>query len=418
MALAPETYNGDIMAFKKFQQNVLDDLQAQGKGWTVKRPGQVNHRSLEVIPEPLGDQIDGDDGQQIITPTSTRMRHDENIRKLLEINARIEADCEIACQIFYRRLGKDALIAIGPTKNSTNLTSRDKIMVLFTLLKDHYVGDNSTTRDRLSNKMGTLPKIYDRQTALQVIKSMDEIQGMYQEMRNPANNALDGHFAKPDSDMVETFLKLYIGRENFGDSINFLARERQGNRLTWEALKIEVRQRCNILELDEEKARYEDESTSVRAIKSAMDTEAEIARRVAVEIDEFKRTGKSQSPSVRELAFDNRDSSKDQDSRYEERGRYHSRDRGRGRDQSQDRQRARHRSNSFGRDRERRDVSEDRRQQSDRDHYDSRRPRNDSRGRGDRDRSRDRSQEDRGRYDRNRRDEREREPSGSGKRRT
>ena len=143
MALAFETYNGDIMAFKKFQQNVLDDLQAQGKGWTVKRPGQVNHKSLEVIPEPLGDQIDGDDGQQIITPTSTRMRHDENIRKLLEINARIEADCEIACQIFYRRLGKDALIAIGPTKNSTNLTSRDKIMVLFTLLKDHYVGDNA-----------------------------------------------------------------------------------------------------------------------------------------------------------------------------------------------------------------------------------------------------------------------------------
>ena len=83
MALAFETYNGDIMAFKKFQQNVLDDLQAQGKGWTVNRPGQVNHKSLEVIPEPLGDQIDGDDGQQIITPTSTRMRHDENIRKLL-----------------------------------------------------------------------------------------------------------------------------------------------------------------------------------------------------------------------------------------------------------------------------------------------------------------------------------------------
>jgi hypothetical protein len=181
-----------------------------------------------------------------------RYKRDDIARKAEEYNERIESDCGKACQIFYSHLGPDALDCIKTTKDSTNLSSRDKAMVLLVELRERFVGNSSTTRDALNAALTVLPQIFDRQTAMKNIVAIDDINGTFAEMRNPVTNELDRVFVKPDADLVSLYLKLYIGTESFRFSIEYLKREKQNNHLTWEGLKAEVIARCQTLKEEEE----------------------------------------------------------------------------------------------------------------------------------------------------------------------
>ena len=118
--LAKILFNGEILDAKPFDRRLTDELQRFGFTWCIKVPGEHGYKALRMVPPELGDYIDGDDGQQIVTPQSMRYKRDDLARKAEEYNERIESDCGKACQIFYSHLGSDALDCIKTTKDSTN----------------------------------------------------------------------------------------------------------------------------------------------------------------------------------------------------------------------------------------------------------------------------------------------------------
>ena len=83
--LAKILFNGEILDVKP--------LQRFGFTWCIKVPGEHGHKALRMVPPDLGDYIDGDDGQQIVTPQSMRYKRDDLARKAEEYNERIESDC-------------------------------------------------------------------------------------------------------------------------------------------------------------------------------------------------------------------------------------------------------------------------------------------------------------------------------------
>ena len=425
--LAKSLFNGEILDAKPFDRRLTDELQRFGFTWCIKVPGEHGHKALRMVPPELGDYIDGDDGQQIVTPQSMRYKRDDLARKDEEYNERIESDCGKACQIFYSHLGPDALDCIKTTKDSTNLSSRDKAMVLLVELRERFVGNSSTTRDALNAALTVLPQIFDRQTAMKNIVAIDDINGTFAEMRNPVTNELDRVFVKPDADLVSLYLKLYIGTESFRFSIEYLKREKQNNHLTWDGLKAEVIARCQTLK-QEEDAALQAESFSVRAVSTIGDVMAnptlrsEFEQRVADGIaDGLKQVGGSpgfirgQDRDFRDGG--GRDRSRDRSNRSD---RYDNRDRSRGRDQNRQSHRG-DRSNSRGRDSYRRSDDYNRGERRDADRF---RDNSRDRGRDDRNRGREvdrsygREDRNRGRDDRSRedinRDDRKRDGSDSG----
>ena len=421
-SLVKSLFNGEILDAKPFDRRLTDELQRSGLTWCIKLPGQVNHKALRNIPPELGDYIDGDDGQQIVTPQSMRYKRDELARRAEENNEKIEIDCGKACQIIYSHLGPDALDCIKITKDSTQLTSRDKVMVLLVELRERFVGNSSTTRDALNAAFLALPQIFDRQTAMKNIVAIDDINETFAEMRNPVTDELDRIFVKPDADLVSLYLKLYIGTESFRFSIEHLKREKQNHRLNWAALKVEVIARCQTLK-QEEDAALQAESFSVRAVGTISDVMAnpalrsEIEQRIADGIaDGLKQAGGSPAFSRgQDRDFRDgggRDRSRD---RLDRTDRYENRDRSRGRDQNRDRHGDR--SNSRGRDSYRR--TDDYNRGDRRGSYD--RSRDNSRergGRDDRNRGRDGDRNYAREGDRNRaKDDRNRDVTDSGSRR-
>jgi hypothetical protein len=243
-------YDGDPTEWQDFERDVEDKLATKSLSWTTHLPGTASHRPQQVTPEALEEFIVGDDGQEILVTHRIRMQHEDACKKVVYYNQKLEEDCGKACQEIYSLLSPDALLVVKNTRYNRNLTSRDKVMVLMIQLKERYVGNTAATRESIQNKFTKLPQIFDRISAAAVVATMDDLNLQLAGMMNPANQLLDNHFVKIDSDLVQIYMKLLIA-EDFKDSIVYLNRELQSNRLTWAALKIEIDFRCTKLGRDE-----------------------------------------------------------------------------------------------------------------------------------------------------------------------
>ena len=217
-------YDGDPTEWQDFERDVEDKLATKSLSWTTHLPGTASHRPQQVTPEALEEFIVGDDGQEILVTHRIRMQHEDACKKVVYYNQKLEEDCGKACQEIYSLLSPDALLVVKNTRYNRNLTSRDKVMVLMIQLKERYVGNTAATRESIQNKFTKLPQIFDRISAAAVVATMDDLNLQLAGMMNPANQLLDNHFVKIDSDLVQIYMKLLIA-EDFKDSIVYLNRE-------------------------------------------------------------------------------------------------------------------------------------------------------------------------------------------------